>query len=1200
MGHIKNRSGGCWWYFTFALVAIFLAIFLQVMFSSENRAVKISERVQRVLREKENKMQFLLSEFSREFEKKEATEDSFFERKKQVDFDKEGMAVFIFRNDSLVYWSTNEIPGIESLSGLQKSGDTSVVRLKNGWFELMFSRTGRTTLTGLILIKHSFPNKNSYLSENFQADFQVPPGVKIRRTEGQNEVFSASGKPLFRLVFPATIQPALWKIFLLLFLYLCGGFFLLKFLFQFGRQNKSGTFAGSRFFVFLILGLVILRFLQQYFHIPQILYSHALFGPGYFSCSKILPSLGDLFLNCLLGLLVAYLFYKDYPEQFSPKKNIKSKLVLIGTIQVAAVGVLFAGSIFLLRALLVDSSFSLNLQNVAGLTYPSIIGLIITSTVCISFFLFSYRLGLSSWNILRQIRNKEKIHPCISLAGFVSYLLFFSLTATFILNYYNHEIEKGKREILASKLGEKRDPVAELMFAHQEEVILRDTIFHMFHNGGRGAPSSLQEDSLARVIQRKYFREGWNNYSVQVTICIGEKMLKIQPQNYLYDCGAYFRNLIRDFGVKTGSGQLYFLDYGYGFKNYLAVIPIENKSGPGETAAAYIEISSSLLQKNQGYTGLLMNNPNGNAAEIAEYSYAFYRDGKLVQRVGSFEYLLEIKYPYPLIMNKNRFYSKDRYNHFFSPINTHDLLIISRKEPSLTDKIAPFSYLFFFFTLFSILFYSIVNFRGLIRKFFTKMSDRIQVAMTGIMIVSFLILGALIIVYISRLYTKKNIESLSEKTHSIQVELEHKYGGITFPAELKAEEINEQMTKFSNVFFADINLYNPQGELVATSRPEIFEKNLLSRMMCPEAYRQMKDEHASFCVHDEQIGEYHFSSAYMPVYNDRDQLIAYLNLPYFTRQEEIRREVSSFLVAFINVYVFLVILGIIISLVVSSYVSLPLKKLTTGIRGITFGSNNEKISWKHRDEIGTLITEYNRMVDEIARSAELLVRSEREGAWREMAKQVAHEIKNPLTPMKLNVQHLEKAWNDKAPDIEQRLKRFSRTMTEQIEALSTIAEEFSNFAKMPAPKKEPVNLDEVLQSVISFYEEIPSVTYIPSAGSFVPLIVADRKQLIRVFSNLINNALQAVKSDVQGKITVSLETEKESVFVKVMDNGTGIAPELYDKVFVPNFTTKSGGMGLGLAIVKNIVNDCGGEINFESREGKGTSFFIRFPRKKET
>jgi nitrogen fixation/metabolism regulation signal transduction histidine kinase len=288
-------------------------------------------------------------------------------------------------------------------------------------------------------------------------------------------------------------------------------------------------------------------------------------------------------------------------------------------------------------------------------------------------------------------------------------------------------------------------------------------------------------------------------------------------------------------------------------------------------------------------------------------------------------------------------------------------------------------------------------------------------------------------------------------------------------------------------------------------------------------------------------------------------------------------------------------MGVFIAFLISGYIASPLRMLTQKIRSMKLGSTNEKIEWKRQDEIGELVEEYNRKLDELAENVKRLAESERESAWREMARQVAHEIKNPLTPMKLSVQYLQKAWEEKTPDWDSRLKRFSEALVEQIEVLSSIATEFSDFAKMPSPVMEKVNLDELLKGALTFYQDIVHVQVTYSIPSGEWYINADRKQMFRVFTNLLNNAVQAIDREKGGTISVRVITSKTEYQISITDTGSGIPEEQAGRIFQPNFTTKSGGMGLGLAIVKEIVRSQGGTITFVSAKGEGTTFTVILP-----
>jgi nitrogen fixation/metabolism regulation signal transduction histidine kinase len=236
------------------------------------------------------------------------------------------------------------------------------------------------------------------------------------------------------------------------------------------------------------------------------------------------------------------------------------------------------------------------------------------------------------------------------------------------------------------------------------------------------------------------------------------------------------------------------------------------------------------------------------------------------------------------------------------------------------------------------------------------------------------------------------------------------------------------------------------------------------------------------------------------------------------------------------------------------------------------------------------------MVTKLEQSVKQLAESERESAWREMAKQIAHEIKNPLTPMKLSVQLLQRSWKDNKEDFEKRLTNVSQTLIEQIDTLSSIASEFSAFAKMPKPQDEEVDLPAKIASVVQLFENTKDVKIEADFHQNEKVrILADKEQLSRVFINIIKNGIQSIPEGLQGRIYIELTTYGNSVKVTIEDNGSGISESRKDKLFQPSFTTKTKGMGMGLAIVKNIINNANGEIWFESEEGKGTKFFVEFP-----
>ena len=1171
------------YYFFAGIVLILCALLFQNYFLQQNDQKKIKENFTNVLEKKEN----ILATYLKKLKMVDPSIPDSVKietiREFQKLYEEENIAVYTFIKDSLVFWSTNSIPLPEDLIS-KKQPSREIKRLQNGWYEIFRETDSSGIYFGLILLQHQYPFQNDFLQNDFQADFMVPVGTNIIIDPQKNGLKTKNSHYSVNLKFPEKIPLSGQNGFFLFILFFSGFLFLLTSIYF---VYKHLIFVFTRKWLLIcgfVLDVFLIRCLFSYFRIPDVLYNSDFFGPAFFSSSILLPSLGDFFVDSILLLMISYVLFLHLPGPIAFKrKSIFTRILVICIYAIVLAGG-FILCITVIRELVMNSTIPLTLQNISSLSFYSIIGFIIISAVCISFLLIAIRL--SGWYSVKNL-------------GIA--LVLMAIVVTICLNHYNDSIEKEKRKLLAVNLSQERDPIAEMLYSKNENALLDDLLLKQYDKPNSLTGSDWTDDSIGSYLLKKYFRDSWNNYMVQITICHQQKLLRIQPQNYLVNCETYFRDIINDFGKPAAGQHLFFLDYGYGLRNYLAAIPIGDKEDQhNDLVTAYIEINSKLLFKDLGYPELLIDKRHINFPDISGYSYAFFRNGKLIHRVGNIEYSLDLDHTVTHQKDNAHFYIKNGLDNYCYPINTTNVLIISKKAGSFLDSIAPFSYLFFLFVIVSSLFFLVVRFRSLFMVSHLRFSERLQLSMIGILLTSLIVVGFLVVFYITRLNRDKNLENLSERTHSISVEIQHKLGSDDDLANRGPDYLDELMTKFSNVFFSDVNLYSPEGRLLATSRPEIFEKGLISSLMNTVAYANLRYAHSSLFIHDELIGTHAYSSAYIPVFNDKNQLQAYLNLPYFARQEDLKREISTFMMAFINIYAFLIIIGFFIALIISNYITRPLRLLTIRLGKLTLGTSNEKLEWKRNDEVGRLVEEYNKKIDELAKSADILAQSERESAWREMARQIAHEIKNPLTPMKLSIQYLQKSWDEKSGDWEQRLRRFTATMIEQIDSLSFIASEFSDFSRMPDPKNEKLELNEIIQNTVDLYRSMTTIRIAFKSMAPVAFVTADRKQLMRVLANLFNNSIQAIGEENDGFIQVDLKTLNNNHIITIADSGSGISSDQSGKIFQPNFTTKSGGMGLGLAIVKNIILTSGGEISFESDPGKGTVFTIIFPSADKT
>jgi signal transduction histidine kinase len=409
----------------------------------------------------------------------------------------------------------------------------------------------------------------------------------------------------------------------------------------------------------------------------------------------------------------------------------------------------------------------------------------------------------------------------------------------------------------------------------------------------------------------------------------------------------------------------------------------------------------------------------------------------------------------------------------------------------------------------------------------------------------------------------------------------------------RSPEFKYFITALATAQKIDINIFGASGILKVASQESIYDKILLARIIRPDAYFMLASN-SQILIQEETIGRLSYLSCYVPVRDEEGKALGYINVPFFSSEKELNFQISNILVALINLYAFIFLLSTVLTIFITRWLTRTLSVVISRFERLSL-TQNEPIDWPYEDEIGTLVAEYNKMVKKVEENAVLLAQSERESAWREMARQVAHEIKNPLTPMKLNIQYLQQAIKGNHPDVAGLAMKVSESLIEQIDNLSYIASEFSNFAKMPEAKPEDFDLNELLDRAVELYLNEENVRVSLNRSNEQLAVHADKSQLLRVFTNLLENAVQAVPEERAGEILVSLQKDDGYVVISFADNGDGIPADVVERIFQPYFTTKSSGTGLGLAMTKKIIEFWRGSIWFDTEEGKGTTFFIRLP-----
>ena len=434
-------------------------------------------------------------------------------------------------------------------------------------------------------------------------------------------------------------------------------------------------------------------------------------------------------------------------------------------------------------------------------------------------------------------------------------------------------------------------------------------------------------------------------------------------------------------------------------------------------------------------------------------------------------------------------------------------------------------------------------------------------------------------------------EAIAKKTIELELTNKTTYAVNT---ENLSKIFQNRIYEISSINKLNITIYNLEGRLLKTSFGNAFEK-IDSTPLTDIIVSDLAQNSNHRILKNNEIEGISYQTSYSYINDPKFKRIGILELQFTQDNSEIEYELKEFIYRLSIVYLLMFLLAISFAYFLSSYITQSIKTISDKMQQTRLNERNEKIILnKASSEIEVLVDAYNNMIDQLEESAARLAKSEREQAWREMAKQVAHEIKNPLTPMRLSVQSFERKFNPEDENIKEKLAEYSQTLIQQIDVMSSIASAFSDFAKMPTQKKEKIEVISVVKLALDIFNE-KSVKYQPKEQELHAFL--DKTQLIRIVTNLIKNSLQATEKEENPLINVEVLSEGSKVKIVVSDNGKGISDDVKDLIFEPKFTTKSSGMGLGLAMIKNIIEAYDGHISFTSKEGIGTVFTVVLPKK---
>lgn len=1118
------------------------------------------------------------------------------------------ISYYQFDQDELVFWSDNHVD-IEKLD-VKDTTNWHFAELPNAYCITKSIQIDSQILLAVITVKYNYPYENENLINNFAKDFNLDKRIEIKSGSQKDKyaVFDSEKQYLFSLNNTDTpVYSNFWGIagFSLSIIFL-GIFF---FLYANSPKLLGRNQLKIKSFSIISVTIGVITGLSLYFNLPSIFYWNKVFSSFEYSSNPFLASISHLTIATVFFLTTNYLFF-FHTQVESAKSHWKGMLLQI-----------FFAFYFLLvfdilSGLIFHSSVQLNILQFKDITFVSLwlhlllflwgvglvllfykthswtkngqsIGKTIGNDISIAIIIFtlyalfsknnalqvsiSYIIILVAFYLPYLTKNRKSIYS-FSFVWALVYVAFFIVNSVLI----NQQKTSNKFSTLAENIyingNTENDRMADIMLEELDLQIMNDAKIRQL---------STYTDSILKVnayLNENYLRGFWNKYDMRLNVALANSELQFQ-----------YNDFIERVGTKLKNTHFYSVPVSYNEMSYLG--EFRTKSIEGDSLFLFMEFYPRKNFKSYSFPNLLMTSAPDIQSQL-KIAVAKYDNNKLVYSSGKIEFPSNRNW---IPAKKATFFSLNYQDKIYYIYNhdSNNQIVITELEPHKANVyIMYFTYTLLIFFALSWLIIWLYNQRRRKTRFHIGLTTKFQYAFVILLVLSFLGIFYVSVDFIQQKYQDEQILHIENKKNYIQKALQDRYYWIQDLSTVSQQGLNFDLQELSYMYQTDIHVYDNRGVLVGSSQPLIFNKNLISRQISPKPFFSNN----SNINQDEHIGELNYLTGYTDFNNGDFLQIGYIAIPQFLSQEEIRSEIEGFLAVIIHIYLIIIVLAIVLSIFIGRQLSAPLKMIENKLKQMRFGHRNEKIDYQLNDEIGQLVTQYNRTIDELEKSAKLLAQSERESAWKTMARQIAHEINNPLTPMKLTIQQLQRTKKMGDERFDDYFEKSTLTLIEQIDNLSRIAGTFSNFARMPEAQFMRVDVAAKLYSIVQLFANNHEQTELKFEGATSDVFVlADAEQLTQVFNNLLKNALQAIPSEKEGLITVKNSLVDSDVIIEITDNGNGIDDEIADKLFTPNFTTKSTGMGLGLTISKNIIEITGGKISFTTRNLKGTTFKVTLP-----
>ncbi|MCC5935984.1 MAG: GHKL domain-containing protein [Lunatimonas sp.] len=1152
-------------------------------------------------------------------------------------------AFYLFSpNGTLVYWS--DITMIPAFEDFVTNRKYQLIENKKGVYFSKLRKITRNSVEYWVLQVYPLIDhveiENEYLSSGINR--RVFGNDRFALSQETLEGYSRinHGKEyLFSVFFRVGYEPSgqLGNSTLLVFFFSLLGLVVLLG----GSFIRTLWMRGSRLTAIFYTALILMtiRVLMIFFSFPRDFFDTELFSPSQYASSSLNPSLGDLFLNmvCVATVLMMLFTHWGTKRVLVSFRQLRQRLSESWTFVLALLLSKLCLALFfgLYLNIVQNAQWNLNIQALPNFNVLKGIGLVIVFMGGMIYFLFtviSINMVLYKGKVKRKRALNILLYISLPVAAYlffadreflIAFLGHFILVAVVVgLHLYKNIFQIGLDAFLtfffgcligaviigAASYHHTRMESVQAKRNFADYVMLEDDIMGNYLLGevmenirgdlfikNRMADPLLSKDPVEQKIKKIYLTNYLDNFvsAVRVFNRSGESLthretsLSLDEYRSQYmnsDFSTPIRNLYYVKGAQSGSPNKFiaFISM-YRDANFIGTI--------------MLELTQQRIMANSVFPKLLVDRQYASSVNDQWLDYAVFDEEILQFSSGVFNYrLAETE---NLLLDPKLYTTGVVFQGYHHVAIQGEDKIVMVSSPVYSPHyayadVAMFFVVFLLLTLVAVLVYTL--FFGLDRLKFNY-ATKLQFYLNFAFFFPMVVISVIAVGFLSRSYIEDLHRQYFDKALIIRDNLA-KFMEVQPAGIIDRDGLIDEIYTLAAATNIDVNIYMPTGRLMASNQPRIFEKMILSDYINPRAYHEIIESQNNQILLQETVGNLSYKTVYLGLRDaERQQIQCVIAIPFFESEEELNELIADVVSNILIIFMVMFIVFLTISYFISKHLTFPFKLLTQKLK-ITNLESNEYMHWPAKDEIGLLVNEYNNMLSKLEASKKVLASNEKESAWREMAKQVAHEIKNPLTPMKLTLQHLLRIQAEGRLDDPDKLKKPISTLIHQVDVLSDIATSFSTFAKMPLPENEQMDFRKVVCEAIELYANREDVrfTFVDLVPKEVPLtIMGDPKLFGRVISNLIINGIQAVEKPRQPEIQVALSRQGQEVMVEIRDNGKGVPEELKDKIFLPNFSTKSEGSGLGLAIAKRGVETAGGRVWFKTKAGEGTSFFLAFP-----